>query len=63
MPTYKITLKQTLVRLAYATIEAENEEEARQESVQNWSNYEDDADPEIGDCEIVKVEKIDENGA
>jgi len=63
MPTYKITLKQTLTRLAYATIEAESEEEARQESVQNWSNYEDDADPEIGGCEIVKVEKIDENGA
>jgi hypothetical protein len=63
MPTYKITLKQTLTRLAYATIEAENEEEARQESVQNWSNYEDDFNEPIEDCEIVKVEKIDENGA
>jgi len=63
MPTYKITLKQTLTRLAYATIEAENEEEARQESVQNWSNYEDDFDEPTADCEIVKVEKIDDNGA
>lgn len=62
MPTYKITLKQTLTRLAHATIEAENEEEARQESVQNWSNYEDDFDEPTADCEIVKVEKIDANG-
>lgn len=45
MPLYKITLKQTLTRLAYGEIEAENEEQAKQ----------DDADPEIGDCEIKKM--------